>query len=203
MMISNSSRLYADAMGAQKKVESISTSGKENSGALTVRIDDGHTNGFFVPVEHVILNDAERVNPKKLDVQSPNNGDSILEGLRQMVPFDPLHPQGQILPGRLNNMGSTPAVTQGCILLNMTFGVVPRFNQDDSCALPLPEIQQSMWELVCIGFGSRTCFMADTTSFNPVGNNGRASLDRKFRGDVVSGGEGSVEALALALTIIS
>ena len=176
---------------------------KKTRDALTVRIDDGHTNGFFFPVKHVILNDAERVDPKKSNVQSPNNSDSVLKGLWQMVPMDPLHPEGQILPGRLNNMGFAPAVTQGCILLNMTLGIVPSFDQDDSCALPLPEIQHSTWELVCIGVGSRTCFMADTTTFNPVGNNRGASLYRKFRGDVVSGGEGSVEALALALTIIS
>jgi hypothetical protein len=117
------------------------------------------------------LNDAERVDPKKANIQSPNNGDSVLEGLWQMVPFYPLHPEGLIRPGRLNNMGFAPAVTQSCILLNMTFDVVPSIDQDDSCALQLPEVEQSTWEFVRIGFGSRTCFMAGTTSFNPFGNN--------------------------------
>jgi hypothetical protein len=81
-----------------------------------------------------------------------NNRDGVLKGLWQMVPFNDLHPEGQVLLGRLYNTSFAPAVTQGCILLNMTLGIVPSLDQDHGCAFPLLDIKQSSWKLVCIVF---------------------------------------------------
>jgi hypothetical protein len=59
---------------------------------VAVRIYCGHTDRFSFPIQGVILNDAERVDPYEPNFQSPDNHDGVLESLGEFVPIYILQP---------------------------------------------------------------------------------------------------------------
>jgi hypothetical protein len=79
---------------------------------VTVRINRSHAGGFDLPVQVIVLDYAERVNPNKTDSKSPNDCDGILKGSGQALPVYTAHPLRKSFLGRLDNANISPAMTQ-------------------------------------------------------------------------------------------
>jgi hypothetical protein len=74
-------------------------------------VDAPHESGLTFPVFVAVLDDTQRINPEKRNVQPTANLDGILEGLRETFPVNRDEVIFECLLCRQGRMGSfTPAV---------------------------------------------------------------------------------------------
>ncbi len=99
---------------ARGVVEAVAgaAAGRGGDGEVAVLVDVGHFCGLGEPVVGVVLDDAEGVDPDVVHAECPGEGDGVLEGLGDLLPWDVLKVRFEILLQGAQRLAVAPAVAE-------------------------------------------------------------------------------------------